>query len=108
MPNQFRGGMDELLRQAARLQRKIESKRQELRSVTLEATAGNDQVKVVVNGGREIVSITIAPELLQKEDLSLVQDLIVAAVNAGLEKVNRMLEEELSKVAGGMRIPGLF
>lgn len=107
MTTHFRGGMSELMRQASRLQRKIEARKQELKTETVEASAGNDQVKVVVNGARELVSITIAPELLKTEDLSMAQDLLVAAVNAGLQKSSEMVDKELEKVTGGLKIPGL-
>jgi nucleoid-associated protein EbfC len=107
MTQHFRGGMSELMRQASRLQRKIEVRKQELKAETVEASAGNDQVKVVVNGARELVSITIAPELLKSEDLSMTQDLLVAAVNAGLTKSQEMVDKELEKVTGGLKIPGL-
>jgi nucleoid-associated protein EbfC len=107
MTQHFRGGMSELMRQASRLQRKIEARKQELKTETVEASAGNDQVKVVVNGARELVSITIAPELLKSEDLSMTQDLVVAAVNAGLTKSQEMVDKELEKVTGGLKIPGL-
>lgn len=107
MTQHFRGGMSELMRQASRLQRKIEARKQELKTETVEASAGNDQVKVVVNGARELVSITIAPELLKSEDLSMAQDLVVAAVNAGLTKSQEMVDKELEKVTGGLKIPGL-
>lgn len=105
--NQFRGGMSELMRQASRLQRKIEQRKEELKTETVEASAGNDQVKVVANGGHELVSVTIAPELLTGEDLEMVQDLIVAASNAALTKATEMVDEEIEKVTGGMKIPGL-
>jgi DNA-binding YbaB/EbfC family protein len=108
MTQHFRGGMSELMRQASRLQRKIEKRKQELTSETVEASAGNDQVKVKVNGGRELVEITIAPELLKAEDLGMVQDLVVAAVNAGLKKSAEMVDAELEKVTGGLKVPGLF
>ena len=108
MSTHFRGGMSELMRQASRLQRKIEKRKQELQAEEIEASAGNDQVKVKVNGGKELVSIEIAPELLQGEDLSMVQDLVVAAVNAGLKKANEFVDAELEKVTGGLKIPGLF
>jgi DNA-binding YbaB/EbfC family protein len=108
MTQHFRGGMSELMRQASRLQRKIEKRKQELTSETVEASAGNDQVKVKVNGGRELVEITIAPELLKSEDLGMVQDLVVAAVNAGLKKSAEMVDAELEKVTGGLKVPGLF
>ena len=104
----FRGGMSELMRQASRLQRKIEQRKIELKEETVEASAGNDQVKVVVNGASELVSITIAPELLKGEDMEMVQDLVVAACNAGLTKASEMVDAELEKVTGGMKIPGLI
>jgi DNA-binding YbaB/EbfC family protein len=103
----FRGGMSELMRQASRLQRKVATRKDELKAETVEASAGNDQVKVVINGAHELVSITIAPELLKQEDLSMVQDLIVAAVNAGIAKSTEMVEAEIEKVTGGLQIPGL-
>jgi len=104
---QFRGGMSELMRQASRLQRRIEQRKVELKKETVTASAGNDQVKVVATGGREIVSIEIAPELLKGEDLAMVQDLIVAASNAALQKAQEMVDAELEKITGGMKIPGL-
>ena len=103
----FRGGMSELMRQASRLQRKVEKRKQELKTEQVEASAGNDQVKVVANGGGEILSVTIDPALLKAEDLSMVQDLIVAATNAALKKADEMVEAEVEKATGGMKIPGL-
>jgi nucleoid-associated protein EbfC len=103
----FRGGMSELMRQASRLQRKVAMRKEELKTSTVEASAGSDKVKVVVNGARELVSVQIDPELLKQEDLAMVQDLIVAAVNAGMTKSNEMVEAEIEKVTGGMSIPGL-
>jgi nucleoid-associated protein EbfC len=103
----FRGGMGELMRQASRLQRKVERRKEELKTETVEAAAGNDQVKVVANGGGQLVSITIDPALLQKEELAMVQDLIVAASNAAITKSQQMVEAEIEKVTGGIQIPGL-
>jgi DNA-binding YbaB/EbfC family protein len=103
----FRGGMSELMRQASRLQRKVEKRKQELKTEQVEASAGNDQVKVVANGGGEIVSVTLDPALLKSEDLTMVQDLIVAATNAALKKADDMVEAEVEKATGGMKIPGL-
>jgi DNA-binding YbaB/EbfC family protein len=103
----FRGGMGELMRQASRLQRKVEQRKQELKTETVEAAAGNDQVKVVANGGGEIVSVSLDPALLKSEELSMVQDLIVAATNAALQKSQQLVEAEVEKVTGGIKIPGL-
>jgi DNA-binding YbaB/EbfC family protein len=104
----FRGGMSELMRQASRLQRKVAVRKDELKTATVEASAGNDRVKVVVTGARELASITIDPALLKEEDLGMVQDLIVAAVNAGMTKSTEMVEAEIEKVTGGVSIPGLM
>lgn len=105
--NQFRGGMGELMRQASRLQRQIETRKEELKADTVEASVGNGQVTAVANGGRELVSITISPELLKGEDLEMLQDLVVSATNAALTKASEMVEEELEKVTKGRKIPGL-
>jgi DNA-binding YbaB/EbfC family protein len=99
--------MGELMRQASRLQRRVEQRKQELKTETVEASAGNDQVKVTVNGGGEVVAIVLAPELLKGEDLAMVQDLIVAGTNAALKKSQEMIEAEIEKVTGGVKIPGL-
>jgi nucleoid-associated protein EbfC len=99
--------MGELMRQASRLQRRVEQRKNELKTETIEASAGNDQVKVTVNGGGEIVAIVLAPELLKQEDLAMVQDLIVAGTNAALKKSQEMVEAEIEKVTGGVKIPGL-
>ena len=95
------------MRQASRLQRRVEQRKQELKAETVEASAGNDQVKVTVNGGGEVVAIVLAPELLKQEDLAMVQDLIVAGTNAAIKKSQDMIESEIEKVTGGVKIPGL-
>jgi DNA-binding YbaB/EbfC family protein len=98
--------MSELMRQASRLQRKVAVRKEELKSATVEASSGSDRVKVVVNGARELVSITLDPAL-REEELGMVQDLIVAAVNAGMVKAGEMVDAEIEKVTGGVPIPGL-
>ena len=105
---QFRGGMGELMRQAGRMQRKIEQRKQELRSETVEVSVGNDQVKVVANGGMELVKVTIAPELLSAESLEMAQDLVVAGVNAALKKAQELVDSEVEKVTKGIKVPGIL
>lgn len=105
---QFRGGMSELMRQASRMQRKIEKRKAELKEERIEAGAGNDQVMVTVNGGMELVEVKIDPELLKGEDLDMVQDLVVAASNAALKKAQEMVDAELEKVTKGIKMPGIF
>lgn len=104
----FRGGISELMRQASRMQRKVEKRKEELKEETFEATGGNGQVKVIVNGALEVTQITIDPEFIKNEELSMVQDLVAATVNAALTKGNEMVDAEIEKITGGMKIPGLM
>jgi len=103
----FRGGMGELMRQASRLQRKIEVRKQELKAETVEIASGDEKIKVVANGGREIVRVSIDPELFKQEEHSMVEDMIVATCNQALTKASEMVEAELEKVTGGLKIPGV-
>ena len=103
----FRGGMGELMRQASRMQRKIEKRRAELKGEEFEAGAGNDLVTVTVNGASELVKVAIDEKALESEGLEMVQDLLVAATNAALAKAKEHVDGELEKVTGGLKIPGL-
>jgi len=103
----IRGGMGELMRQAGRVQRKVEKRREELKEETFEASAGNDKVTAVANGIPELSEIRIDPALLQEEDMEMVQDLVVAAANAALTKAREHVDAEIEKITGGLSIPGL-
>lgn len=103
----FRGGMGELMRQAGRIQRKVEKRREELNAETFEASAGNDKVTAIANGIPELAEIKIDPELLQQEDMEMVQDLVVAAANAALTKAREHVDAEIEKITGGLSIPGI-
>lgn len=103
----FRGGMSELMRQASRLQRKIEVRKQELKTETVEVDGAGDKIKVVANGGREIVRVSIDPELFKQEEHTMIEDMIVATCNQALQKASEMVEAELEKVTGGLKIPGV-
>ena len=103
----FRGGMGELMRQANRVQRKVEQRREELNTETFEASVGNDKVTAIANGVPELAEIRIDPSLLQEEGLEMAQDLIVAAANAALAKSREHVDAEIEKITGGLSIPGL-
>ena len=103
----FRGGMGELMRQAGRIQRKVEKRREELSEETFEASAGNDKVTAVANGIPELTEVRIAPDLLGEEDLEMVQDLVVAAANAALTKAREHVDAEIEKITGGLSLPGV-
>ncbi|MGQ9499546.1 MAG: YbaB/EbfC family nucleoid-associated protein [Dissulfurimicrobium sp.] len=100
--------MKEIIRQAQRLQAKITQLQAELIEKRIEASAGGGMVKAVANGKPEIVSITIEKEVVNPNDIEMLQDLIIAAVNEAISRAKEMAEEEMSKLTGGLRIPGLI
>jgi DNA-binding YbaB/EbfC family protein len=97
-----------IMKQAKKIQEKIASMQAELESKTIEATAGGGMVTVVVNGKFEILSLKIDKEVVNPEDLDMLQDLIIAAVNEGVRKAQEMASAEMSKITGGFNIPGLM
>ena len=105
---QFRGGMSELMRQASRMQRKVEARKKELKDETVEIGVGNDQIKITASGGLEIMKVTISPELLTAESLEMTQDLLVAGVNAALKRAQEMVDSELEKVTKGIKMPNML
>jgi DNA-binding YbaB/EbfC family protein len=104
---QFRGGMNELMRQAARMQRKIEDAKTKLKDQELTVEGLGGKVKVVVTLGRAVKRIDIDPETLKAEDIDLVLDGVCAAINQGIEQADKQMEAELEKVTGGVKIPGM-
>jgi nucleoid-associated protein EbfC len=95
------------MQQIKSLQDKIAKMQEELAFKTVESTAGGGMVTVVVNGRQEVVSIKIDPQVVDPEDIEMLQDLVVAAINDGLRKAQEMSSSEMSKIAGGLNIPGL-
>ena len=103
----FRGGMNELMRQAARMQRKIEQAKNDAKDKEVTATSVGDKVKVTVTYGRKVYRIEIDPELVASEGLELALDGVCAALNTALEQADKAMEAEVEKVTGGAKIPGL-
>jgi nucleoid-associated protein EbfC len=103
---QFRGGMNELMRQAARMQRKIDQAKDELKEKELTIEGLGGKVKVVVTLGRSVKRIEVDKETLKTEDVDLVLDGVCAAVNQGIEQADKQMEAELDKITGGVKIPG--
>jgi DNA-binding YbaB/EbfC family protein len=99
--------MNELMRQAARMQRKIDQAKGELRERELTIDGLGGKVKVVVTLGRNVKRIEIDKETLKTEDLDLVLDGVCAALNQGIEQADKQMESELEKVTGGVKIPGM-
>ncbi len=100
--------MNKLMKQAQQLQTKMTQLQEEMAEKTIEATAGGGMVKVVANGKQQVVSVQIEKEVVDPEDVEMLQDLIVAAVNEALSRSQAMVNEEMSKLTGGMNIPGMM
>jgi hypothetical protein len=100
--------MNKLMKQAQQMQARMAKMQEELEEKTVEATAGGGVVKVVVNGKQELLDIKIEPDAVDPEDVEMLEDLILAAVNEGMRKVQEMVSAEMSKLTGGMNIPGMF
>ena len=101
-------GMGKMMKQAQQLQSKMLKLQEELAEKTIETTSGGGMVKVVANGKQQVVSIQIEKEVVDPDDLEMLQDLILAAINDALTKSQEMVSGEMSKLTGGMNIPGLM
>ncbi len=100
--------LSDIMKQAQKMQAKMAELQEELADKIVESTSGGGMVRVQVNGRQEILSIAIEPDVVDPEDVEMLQDLIVAAVNDALHKSQEMMAEEMKKLTGGMSIPGLF
>ena len=97
-----------IMQQAKKMQERLATIQEEMATKTVEATAGGGMITVVANGKQEVISIKIEPEVVNPDDVDMLQDLVLAAVNDALRKAQEMMANEMSKVTGGMKIPGLF
>ena len=99
--------LTDMMKQARKVQEQMADIQNELAGKTVEADAGGGMVKVVVNGKQEVVSIKISPEAVEADDVAMFEDLVAAAVNDGLRQSKAMFQDEVSKITGGLRIPGI-
>ncbi|MBU4289383.1 MAG: YbaB/EbfC family nucleoid-associated protein [Proteobacteria bacterium] len=99
--------MGNMMKQAQKLQAKMLKLQEELADKTVETTAGGGMIKVVANCRQQILSIQIEKEVVDPDDVEMLQDLILAAVNDALVKSQEMVSGEMSKLAGGLKIPGM-
>ena len=96
-----------MMKQARQMQEKVQNLQDELAHKTVEATSGGGMVNVVANGRQEIISVRIAPEVVSPDDISMLEDLVSAAVNEALRSARALMQEEMTKITGGVRIPGI-
>lgn len=106
---QFGGGgnMNNMMRQMQKLQKKMEEAQEKVNETELEATAGGGMVTVRINGNKEVLGIEIDPEIVDPEDVEMLQDMILVAVNDAINKANDLQEKEVGGLTGGLNIPGL-
>jgi DNA-binding YbaB/EbfC family protein len=101
-------GMGKMMKQAQQLQSKMLKLQEEMADKTVETSSGGGMVKVVANGRQQILSIQIEKEVVDPDDVEMLQDLILAAINDALIKSQEMATQEMSKLTGGLNIPGLI
>jgi len=102
------GGMQGMMQQAQRMQQNIAKVQAELETAEIEASAGGGVVKVVMTGKKVLKSLSISPEAVDPEDVEMLEDLIMAAINEAMEKVDQYSEEQMAKATGGMNLGGLI
>ncbi|MDD5311668.1 MAG: YbaB/EbfC family nucleoid-associated protein [Dehalococcoidia bacterium] len=96
------------LRQIQELQAKLVKAQEELANTNVEVSAGGGAIKIVINGHQQFQSITISPEVVNAEEVEFLQDLVLAACNEAIQKSQEMAAQSMSKLTGGVKIPGLF
>ena len=111
LPKGMGGGpqnMNSMLRQAQKMQEDMAQLQEELEQREYEVSAGGGVVNVKINGKREVLAINIEPEIVDPDDIETLSDILIAAVNEAIKKVDEVSESEMSKITGQMNIPGLF
>ena len=99
------GNMQQLMKQAQRMQENMQKKQEELNARELSAASGGGMVKVTVNGAREVLSVEIDPQCVDPDDVEMLQDLVLSAVNGALKEAASAMEQEMGRLTGGMSLP---
>ena len=100
--------MNAMVRQAQKMQDEIVELQNEIEEREFTATAGGGAVEVVLSGKKTIKSLTLKPEIVDKDDIEMLQDLVISAVNEAINNIEQTTEEEMNKITGGVSLPGLF
>lgn len=106
-PGMGGGNMGNMMKQVQKMQKQMEQTQKEMEEKEIEVTAGGGAIKAVVNGKKELLSIDIDESVVDLEDIEMLEDLVLAAVNEALRKAEDMMAKEMGKLTGGMNIPGL-
>ena len=113
MPKGFGGmpggmNMNNLMKQAQKMQRQMAEMQEQLANKTLEVSSGGGAIKVTVNGEKQLLGLTISPEVVDPDDVEMLQDLVISAVNEALRQMDESVNSQMSKITGGMNLPGMF
>lgn len=100
--------MNAMIRQAQKMQEDMKAKQEELEQLTFKMTSGGGMVEVTISGKKEVQSIVLKPEIVDPEDIEMLQDLIVAAVNEAIRTVEETTNAEMEKITGSLQIPGMM
>jgi DNA-binding YbaB/EbfC family protein len=103
----FKGNLGDLIRQAQQLGEDLKARQEELARRTVDVSVGGDMVRMTFNGKGEAVSIHIAPEVVDRNDVRMLEDLVLSAVNEGVRRSQKLMQEEMAKLTGGLNIPGV-
>ncbi|BEP30434.1 YbaB/EbfC family nucleoid-associated protein [Helicovermis profundi] len=106
--NMAPGNMNGMMKQVQKMQQNLQKAQEEIEQKEFEATAGGGAIKAVVNGKKEIISITLEESIVDSDDIEMLQDLIIVVINDALKKADETMGKEMGKLTGGMNIPGLF
>jgi DNA-binding YbaB/EbfC family protein len=107
-PGMGGGNMNNLMKQAQKMQKQMEDMQKELETKNYEASVGGGAVTAIVNGKKQVVDIKIKPEVVDPDDVEMLQDLIISACNEALKKAEDESAGEMKKMTGGLNIPGMF
>jgi DNA-binding YbaB/EbfC family protein len=103
----MKGNIGNMMKQVQQMQAKMAEVQAELEKMEVEGTSGGGMVKVIVNGKQDVLSIAIDPEVVDKDEIEMLQDLIVAAINQAKEKAQAIQTEQMSAITGGLNLPGM-
>jgi len=114
MPKGFQGmpgggmNMQQMMKQAQKMQKQMMEMQEDLANKTLDVSAGGGAIKVTINGEKQITDLTISPDVVDPDDVEMLQDLVISAVNEAIRQMDEAVSGQMSKLTGGMSLPGLF
>lgn len=102
------GNMNNMMKQVQKMQKEMQEAQARIEEQEFEATAGGGAILVVVNGRKEVIKIELKPEIVDPDDIEMLQDLVMVAVNEALKTADETMSKSMDKLTGGMNVPGLF